>query len=112
MHLFRKPPAGDELMGPRFMEEQPSRLMNVLRKSRASLVTAGFKPENIDIDLVTEPYATITEGIIDQCKKREYTMVVIGRKRMSKAEEFVLGDISVKLVRSLEKGAVMVVEAP
>ncbi len=36
-------------------------------------------------------------------------MVVIGRKRMSKAEEFVMGDVSVKLVRALEGAAVLVV---
>ncbi len=38
-------------------------------------------------------------------------MVVIGRKRMSKAEEFVLGDPSIKLVRVLEGAAVLVVKS-
>jgi nucleotide-binding universal stress UspA family protein len=112
MHLLRKPSAGSELMGHRFMEEQPKRLMEVLNQARADLAEKGFKRENIEIDLVTEPYATVTEGIIDQCKKKEYSMVVIGRKRMSKAEEFVLGDISVKLVRSLEGRAILVIKAP
>jgi nucleotide-binding universal stress UspA family protein len=99
-------------MGERFMSEQPARLMKVLEQAQETLVRKGFKAENIDIDLVTQPYPTVTEGIIDRLRKREYTMVVIGRKRMSKAEEFVLGDISVKLVRSLERGAVLVVKAP
>jgi hypothetical protein len=39
-------------------------------------------------------------------------MVVIGRKRMSKAEEFVMGDISIKLIRALENAAVLVVTSP
>ena len=39
-------------------------------------------------------------------------VVLIGRKRMSKAEEFVMGDISVKLVRALENAAVLVVTSP
>jgi hypothetical protein len=38
-------------------------------------------------------------------------MVVLGRKRMSKAEEFVLGDVGVKLVRALEGVAILVVKA-
>ena len=37
-------------------------------------------------------------------------MVIIGRKRMSKAEEFVLGDISIKLVRALEGVAIVIVK--
>jgi hypothetical protein len=36
-------------------------------------------------------------------------MVIIGRKRMTKAEEFVMGDVSVKLLRELEKMAILVV---
>ena len=38
-------------------------------------------------------------------------MVVIGRKKMSKAEEFVLGDPSVKLVRALENTAIVVIKS-
>jgi hypothetical protein len=37
-------------------------------------------------------------------------MVVIGRKTMSKSEEFIMGDISVKLLRSLNKTAILVVK--
>ena len=49
--------------------------------------------------------------IIDQHKKQKYDMVVIGRKSMSKAEEFVMGDISIKLIRQLEGVAVLVVKS-
>ena len=59
--------------------------------------------------MVEDPYSTVTEGIIDQFNKENYSMVVIGRKRMSKAEEFVRGDVSVKLVRALKGTAVLVV---
>jgi hypothetical protein len=38
-------------------------------------------------------------------------MVVIGRKKMSKAEEFVMGDISVRLIRALEGVSVLVVKS-
>ena len=63
----------------------------------------------VKIKLIEDPYTTVAEGIIDQFKKGHYSMVVIGRKRMSKAEEFVKGDISVKLVRALTGAAVLVV---
>jgi len=111
IHLFRKPSASEELMGKKFTEELPERYRAMLEKARDKLVEAGFNPDHIEIKLVTEPYPTIADGIIDQCKKRKYNMVVIGRKKMSKAEEFVLGDVSVKLVRALEGAAVFVVKS-
>ena len=87
LHVFMKPSASEELMGKKFTAEQPSRWLAALQRAKDKLVENGFSPEHIQIDLVSDPYATVAEGIIDQCKKRGCQMVVIGRKRMSKAEE-------------------------
>ena len=109
LHLFRKTSASEELMGKKFTEEQPTRFMAVLQKAKDKLIEFGFNPNNIEVEMVTQPYGTVADGIIYQFKKKHYDIVVIGRKRMSKAEEFVMGDISVKLVRALEGAAVLVV---
>ncbi len=112
IHMFRRPSAVEDLMGQRFTSEQPSRFMKMLEQARDKLVARGFQADKIKIDLVEDPFPTVTDGIIDQFKKQKYDMVVIGRKNMSKAEEFVLGDISVKLVRALGETAVLVVKTP
>lgn len=112
VHVYRKPAAVEDLMGQRFTSEQPSRFKKVLEEARDKLVASGFQPERIKTDLVDDPFPTVTDGIIDQFKKQKYDLVVIGRKNMSKAEEFVLGDISVKLVRALGETAVLVVKTP
>ena len=109
LHLFRKPSASEELMGKKFTEEQPAKYMAVLEKAKEKLIEFGFTPNKIEIKMVTQPYATVADGIIDQFKKKKFDMVVIGRKRMSKAEEFVMGDVSVKLVRALKGAAILVV---
>ena len=109
LHVFRKPSAGEELMGEKFMREQPTRYLNAMEKARDKLVEKGCNPKTIKIQLIEDPYDTVAEGIIDQFNKGEYSMVVIGRRRMSKAEEFVRGDVSVKLVRALKGAAVLVV---
>jgi hypothetical protein len=109
LHVFRKPSAGEELMGEKFMKEQPARYLNAMEKARDKLVAEGCNPNAVKIKLVEDPYPTVAEGIIDQYYKGTYSLVVIGRKRMSKAEEFVRGDISVKLVRALKGAAVLVV---
>ena len=109
LHMFRKPSASEDLMGKKFTDEQPTRFMAVLQKAKDKLIESGFHPNNIEVEMVTQPYGTVADGIIYQFKKKHFDIVVIGRKRMSKAEEFVKGDISVKLVRALEGAAVLVV---
>jgi len=110
LHLYRKPSASEELMGRKFTEQQPQRYQAFLEKAKDQLVEQGFNPRNIETKLISDPYPTVAEGIMDQFKKGGHDLVVIGRKRMTKAEEFVLGDISVKLVRALG-AAVLVVKS-
>ncbi len=110
LHIYREPASVEELMGQKFMRKLPLKYLDMLSKSKGKLVESGFIRDNIRISLITEPYASVAEGIIDQFRKEEYSLVVIGRKRMSKAEEFVMGDASIKLVRALEATAIMVVK--
>jgi nucleotide-binding universal stress UspA family protein len=112
LHVFRKASASEELMGKKFTKEEKDRFANLLQNAKDHLIEKGFVPENIRTVMVEDPYVTIADGIIDQFKKEKFDMVVIGRKRMSKAEEFVMGDISIKLVRALENAAVLVVTSP
>jgi hypothetical protein len=111
LHVFRKPSAGEDLMGKKFMKEQPARYLKAMERAKEKLVEKGCNPNTITIKLVEDPYPTVGEGIIDQFNKGDYSMVVIGRKRMSKAEEFIRGDVSIKLVRALKGAAVLVVTA-
>jgi len=111
LHVFKKPSASEELMGEKFTKEEPKRFLVVLEKAKNKLVENGFNSDKVQIRVVTEPYPTVSDGIIDQFKKGDFHMAVIGHRKMSKAEEFVFGDVSVKLVRALEKGAVLVVES-
>ncbi|SCY50716.1 universal stress protein [Desulfoluna spongiiphila] len=110
LHVFRKQSGGEALMGQKYMKKQPARYMEVLEQARDRFVEKGVPPQNITLLMVTEPYDTIADGIIDQARRVNPSLVVIGRKRMSKAEEFVLGDASIKLVRALEGMAVLVVK--
>ncbi|MEW6664012.1 MAG: universal stress protein [Thermodesulfobacteriota bacterium] len=111
LHILRKPTATEELMGKKFTAEQPARFQALLDKAKERLVESGYHPERIETLLVTDPYPTVAAAIIDQCRRRHYDMVIIGRKRMTKAEEFVMGDVSVKLLREMEKMAILVVRS-
>ena len=111
LHIFRKPSAEEELMGKKFAKERIPKIKKFLNRIRKKLVDNGFFEAQTKIKILTKQYSSITDGIIDQFKKNQYKMVMIGRRRMSKSEEFVLGDISIKLVRALEETAVVVVKS-
>lgn len=110
IHVFRKPAAGDELMGKKFMEEQPARYLALLEKAKRSLIQNGLPEADIEVKIVNEPCETIADGIISEYQKGKYSMVVIGRRKKSKAEEFVKGDLCIKLVRDLEGVAILAVK--
>ncbi|MDY6973124.1 MAG: universal stress protein [Thermodesulfobacteriota bacterium] len=110
LHIFIRSSASEELMGKKFTEQEPARLMTVLEEAKKKLVEFGFNSKNVEIEMAMGPHATVSEGIIDHCRRQRYDVVVIGRKRMSRAEEFVLGDVSVKLLRVLEGVPILVVK--
>jgi nucleotide-binding universal stress UspA family protein len=111
IHILREPKAGEDFFSEQFMQNLPERFTEVLNQARQTMIDHGFKPEHVTTELITQNYPTITDGIIDTFRKGSYSMVVVGRKRMSKAEEFVLGDPSVKLVRELSGTAIVVVKS-
>ena len=49
LHVFRKPSAGEELMGEKFMKEQPARYLNAMEKARDKLVEKGCNPNTVTI---------------------------------------------------------------
>jgi len=111
IHVLRKPSAGEDLMGKKFIAEQSKRYGALLEQTKERLVQSGFLAELVDTELILEPYDTVSDGIMDRFAAHKYDMVVIGRKQMSKAEEFVLGDPSVKLVRALGNTAILVIKS-
>lgn len=110
VHVLLKPSAGDELMGKKFMKEQPKRIERVLERAKDRLIQSGISPSIIESRVLSNPYDTVADGIIGAFNEGSYNMVVIGRKKMSKAQEFVLGDPSIRLVRALEGTAILVVK--
>ncbi len=110
-HIFRQPSASSELMGKKFTEKEAKRRMSILLQAKRRLEESGFHPDKIETLLASEPYPTVADGIIDQQRKGHYDIIVIGRKKMSKAEEFVMGDVSVKLVRTIEDASILVVKS-
>jgi nucleotide-binding universal stress UspA family protein len=111
IHIHKEPSASQDLMGKKFVSTQEKRIKKLLTDAKNKLVESGFAPDKIKIIFEKSTYPTVSDGIVDQFNKGDFDLVVIGRKQMTKAEEFVLGDVSVKLIRTLKKAAILVVKS-
>ncbi len=111
LHVLIRPKAEQALMGKKYSSEQEKRITDYLEKAKTRLTEIGFLQDQIKTTLLTEPFTTVADGIIDHFNRESYDMVMIGRKKMSKSEEFVLGDVSIKLVRALSGTAIVVVKS-
>lgn len=107
MHIFRKTSMSEELMGENFTDEETQKWQKQLDNAKNVLVSHGLIPEKIQTKLISDAYPTVADGIIDQLKKGNFGTLVLGHKKKSRAEEFVKGDISMKLLRSLEGVAIL-----
>ena len=107
LHIFRKTSMSEELMGKNFTDEETQKWQKQLDNAKNILVSHGLMPEKIHTKLISDAYPTVADGIIDQLKKGNYGTLVLGHKKKSRAEEFVKGDISMKLLRSLEGVAIL-----
>jgi nucleotide-binding universal stress UspA family protein len=109
LHVFRKPTGSEEMMGKKFLQAQREKTEAAMCTARQVLIDAGYPPDHIHSHIETQPYATVADGIIAEVARGDYDIVVIGRKKMSKSEEFVLGDASIKVIRDVERATVIVV---
>lgn len=110
MHLFRKPTGSEEMMGRKFMQTQQKKMEVNMSNARRRLIECGYPQDNVHVTLETLPFPTVADGIIAELEKGKYDIVVIGRKKMSKSEEFVIGDASIKLIRALDRTTVIIVK--
>lgn len=101
MHVFRKPSGSEEMMGRKFLQGQRESAEGAIAKAHRRLIESGCPEDRIHAILETRPYPTVAGGISPR-PAGEYDVVIISRKRMSRSEEFILGDASVKVIRALD----------
>lgn len=90
------------------MREETRRHME---EAARRLVSRGIPQNNIHIKIqVCSKVVSISELVLEEQKKGQYQTVVVGRRGVSKREEFLFGSISKKIVGEAKDCAVWVVE--
>ena len=90
--------------------EYRTKVDQMLEKYRNILVDAGFNPEDVSIRSTIRYCPSMAECILAEKDNTEYSTLVVGRRGLTYKEEFVLGSISGKIVRTAKNCTVWVVQ--
>ena len=94
----------------RYLRERKTRLETVLTEARERLLTHGLDESTVQIKIHQRLCENIAQCILDEQRLGEYGTLVVGRRGLSKSEEFLFGSVSQKLVTYADNCAVWVVE--
>jgi len=77
-----------------------AKLYELVERAKGILIENGIKPESITITTPPVSKSSVTDRIIEEHQRSRHDTIILGGTKMSKAEEFIFGNISVKLVRA------------
>ncbi len=100
----------DDAQKDKWYKEYRAKTDTVLEEYRQILVDAGFATENVSTRSILRYCPSMAECILSERDKLEYGTLVVGRKGLSRKEEFLFGSISGQIVRTARNCTVWVVE--
>lgn len=93
-----------------WIKEHTSEAEDMLRNYRKVLIQSGFRKEKVDILVQVRNCPSIAGCILDEQKRLGCCTIVLGRRGISKKEEFLYGSTSNKILHSEKNCAVWVIE--
>ena len=77
-------------------------------KARAALVSRGVDPATVDQKIVRGAAHT-AQAIMEEAKKGKYDTILVGRRGLSKVEEYIMGRVSSRVIHMAKDKSVWVV---
>jgi nucleotide-binding universal stress UspA family protein len=93
-----------------WVEKENTATKSILDGYRQMLIQAGFRDEDVTVHAVLKECASIAECILEEQRKLGCGTVVIGRRGISKKEEFIFGSTSNKILHSARDCSIWVIE--
>lgn len=90
------------------LRKMKEEMMVVLDEAKRRLVAAGGNPERIDTRIITD-VSSRAGVIVELARKEGYGTIVVGRRGLSKVQEFFMGRVSNKVIQMAREMAVWVV---
>ena len=113
LHIILEPEAtffrnNDERQ--KWLTEQRDESTKIMEEYKHILVDAGFAENKINVRIDTMRAPSIADCIIKEQEEMKCCTIVIGRRGISKKEEFIFGSTSNRIIHEARKCAVMVIE--
>lgn len=113
LHVIPTPPADyfdtDEARAAWLQTEQ-QRMQGVLEQYRTILIQSGFKKNKVDLLIEQRHMPSLADSIIDIQKQLNCCTIVLGRRGISKQEEFIFGSTSNRILHTRKNCAIWVIE--
>ncbi len=112
LHIYPEPPPGYYASGKSLPEYQAARereAADIFAGALAILQKYGIRKQAISSECRMADHATISQTIINVQEAGKYGTIVVGKRGVSKAEEFLFGSISNALVHHSRDVAVWVI---
>jgi len=94
----------------KWIEDKREALLIVLKRYRQILIQSGFPKTKIRTELVVSYDKPVSSVILEKQKEVRSCALVVGRRGISKSEEFLFGSVSNALVHSANNCSVWVIE--
>jgi nucleotide-binding universal stress UspA family protein len=91
-----------------FSEKRAKEFISVFREAKKRLVNSGFKQGQIRTRVISD-VPSRAAIIAEQAKKGDYLRIVMGRRGLSKSNQFSLGRVTYKVIRLAKESAVWVI---
>ena len=112
LHVYPEPPPNFYQTGgvlQEYKQDKEKNARQLLEDARSKLVRNGVTPEQIVFRNCMAEGKTISQAILEILREGEYGTVAVGKRGVSRAEEFLFGSISNALVHSSGNFTVWVV---
>ncbi|UCH79694.1 MAG: universal stress protein [Nitrospiraceae bacterium] len=93
-----------------WIKDKISRSKELLHGYREILVQSGFRVDKVDVKVEVKNCPSIADCILEIQRELGCCTIVVGRRGISKKEEFIFGSTSNKLLHSGKNCAVWVIE--
>ena len=93
-----------------WLAEKQAEARKVMEEYRQILLGAGFADDKVSVRIETMHAASVADCIMKEQEKMNCCTIVIGRRGISKKEEFIFGSTSNRIIHEAKKCAVLVIE--
>lgn len=93
-----------------WLASQRAEAQKVMKGYKNILTDAGFPEDKINVRIDSMRASSVADCIIKEQEEMKCCTIVIGRRGISKKEEFIFGSTSNKIIHEARKCAVLVIE--